>query len=82
MPCPPRPRGPDRRRRAVRRPAGGPVVCEFNEIRRPAAGGAAGLVEIHDLLAARGFRLFMIQNDYVVPDRNYFAVRNALFVLA
>jgi hypothetical protein len=58
------------------------VVCEFNEIRRPAAGGAAGLVEIHDLLAARGFRLFMIQNDYVVPDRNYFAVRNALFVLA
>jgi hypothetical protein len=31
---------------------------------------------------AWGFRLFMIQNDYVVPDRNYFAVRNALFVLA
>jgi FkbM family methyltransferase len=58
------------------------VVCEFNEVRRPAASGAAGLVEIHDLLAAWGFRLFMIQNDYVVPDRNYFAVRNALFVLA
>jgi FkbM family methyltransferase len=57
------------------------VVCEFTEVRRPAAGGAAGLVEIHDLLAAWGFRLFMIQNDYVVPDRNYFAVRNALFVL-
>jgi FkbM family methyltransferase len=57
------------------------VVCEFNEVRRPAAGGVAGLVEIHDLLAAWGFRLFMIQNDYVVPDRNYFAVRNALFVL-
>lgn len=57
------------------------VVCEFNEVRRPAAGGAAGLVELHDLLAGWGFRLFMIQNDYVVPDRNYFAVRNALFVL-
>jgi FkbM family methyltransferase len=58
------------------------VVCEFNEVRRPEAGGAAGLVELHDLLAAWGFRLFMIQNDYVVPDHNYFAVRNALFVLA
>ena len=57
------------------------VVCEFTEIRRPADAGAAGFIEIHDFLASHGFRLFMIQNDYVVPDRNFFAVRNALYVL-
>lgn len=56
------------------------VVCEFTEIRRPSDAGAAGFIDIHDFLAAHDFRLFMIQNDYVVPEKNFFAVRNALYV--
>jgi FkbM family methyltransferase len=56
------------------------VVFEFTDIRRPAGAGAAGFIEMHDFLEAHGMRLFMVQNDYVVPERNVFAVRNALYM--
>jgi len=57
------------------------VVSEVTEIRRAEGSSTPGFIEIHDYLAGFGFRLFMLQTDYVVPAKAYFAVRNALFVL-
>lgn len=56
------------------------IYCEFNDIGHPSERRRGDLIPFIEFLTPFGFRLAGVYTDYVQPEHDYFAVRNALFV--
>ena len=56
------------------------VYSEFNEITKFQGSTGGVFLELYEFLTKYDFRLVAIYTDYIKPRKNFFSVRNALFV--
>ena len=56
------------------------VYSEFNEITKFQGSTGGVFLELYEFLTKYDFRLVAIYTDYIKPHKNFFSVRNALFV--
>jgi hypothetical protein len=56
------------------------VYSEFNEITKSQGSTGGVFLELYEFLTKYELRLVAIYTDYIKPRKNFFSVRNALFV--